>query len=253
MRLREFSRRRFLGHAGAAAGASLVMPKAFPQEPAAVAPATGSPVLHHPAYELDDGKTADPAEWAAVGPGLHVSFASKDACYFRHAVPGIAPAREHLETAWRGERVNILALAWASENVGQVRLVAGAIEKRQRRADLAGEPPGPLRPVCRLRPRVRVARHRMRRIDRVADLASPRSSRSVAENGPGGADDAAIVDIDRRAAGCRTRRVFRRAEGRVPGREQHLLAAEAGSPRCGPAGFLPSGGSGWISGKTPGL
>jgi hypothetical protein len=127
MRFREFSRRRFLGHAGAAAGASLVMPKVFPQEPATVAQATGSPVLHHPAYELDVGQTADPAEWASVGPGLHVSFASKDACYFRHAVPGIAPAREHLETAWRGERVNILALAWASENVGQVRLVGGPL------------------------------------------------------------------------------------------------------------------------------
>ena len=125
MRFQGLSRRRFLEHAGAAAGASFAMTKAFSQEPSAAARPTGSPVLHHPAYELDGGQTADPAEWAAVGPGLHVSFASKDACYLRHAVPTLSPTREHSETAWRGERVNILALAWACENVGQVRLAAG--------------------------------------------------------------------------------------------------------------------------------
>jgi len=119
-------RRRFLGHAGAAAGASFVAAGAFAQESGAARP-TGLPVLHHPAYELDDGKAADPAEWAAVEPGLHVSFASKDSCYFRHAVPGIAPVREHSEAAWRGERVNVLALAWAGETVGQARPVLGPL------------------------------------------------------------------------------------------------------------------------------
>jgi hypothetical protein len=102
MRDRELSRRRFLEHAGAAAGAPFVAARAFPQEGGADARPAGVPVLHHPADELDDGQAADPAEWAAVEPGLHVSFASKDSCYLRHAVPGIAPVREHSERAWRG-------------------------------------------------------------------------------------------------------------------------------------------------------
>jgi hypothetical protein len=125
MKLEELSRRRFLGRAGVAAGASLALGKAYPQEPGASARPAGPSLLHHPVYELDDGISANPAEWAAVGPGLHISFASKDACYLRHAVPGIMPAQEHSETAWRGERVNVLALAWAAESIGQVRLAAG--------------------------------------------------------------------------------------------------------------------------------
>ena len=127
MRDRELSRRRFLENAGAAAGAPFVAARTLPQERGADARPAGVPVLHHPADELDDGQAADPAEWAAVEPGLHISFASKDSCYLRHAVPGIAPVREHSETAWRGERVNVLALAWTAENVGQVRPVPGPL------------------------------------------------------------------------------------------------------------------------------
>ena len=127
MRSKELSRRAFLEHAGAAAGSSFVAARAFPQESGADARPTGPPVRHHPAHELDDGRAPDLAEWAAVEPGLHVSFAAKDSCYFKHAVPAIAPAREHSETAWRGERVNVLALAWAGESVGQVRPVPGPL------------------------------------------------------------------------------------------------------------------------------
>jgi hypothetical protein len=127
MRHEESSRRRFLEHAGAAAGAPFVLAGALPQGTIRDDRPAGPPVLHHPAYELDDGRAADPAEWASVKPGLHVSFASKDSCYFRHAVPGIPPMREHAETAWRGERVNVLALAWASETIGQVRPVPGPL------------------------------------------------------------------------------------------------------------------------------
>lgn len=128
MMLNGFSRRRFLESAGAAAGASFAAARVFPQESAAGARPALAPVLHHPAYELDDGTAADPAEWAAVEPGLHVSFASKDSCYLRHAVPQIRPAREHSETAWRGERVSILALAWTNGSIGQLRLIAGPLK-----------------------------------------------------------------------------------------------------------------------------
>jgi hypothetical protein len=127
MKYQMFSRRRFLEQAGIAPGASFLMSGAFAQEPGTDGRPAGSPVLHHPAYELDDGKTGDPAEWAPVKPGLHVSFASKDACYFRHAVPRMTPVPERSETAWRGERVSILALAWTGEGAGQVRFEAGPL------------------------------------------------------------------------------------------------------------------------------
>jgi len=98
MKHHELSRRTFLEHAGAAAaGASVVTARAFPQEAGADVRPVGPPVRHHPAHELDDGTADDPAEWAAVKPGLHVSFASKDSCYFKHVVPAIAPVREHSE------------------------------------------------------------------------------------------------------------------------------------------------------------
>ncbi len=128
MRIPGFSRRRFLESLGAAAGISLAPDKALPQESTTGALPGVAPLSHHPAYELDDGRTADPGEWAAVGPGLHVSFASKDAGYLRHSVPRISPTRELSETAWRGERANILALAWAGERIGQVRVVAGPLK-----------------------------------------------------------------------------------------------------------------------------
>ena len=131
MGFQKLSRRRFLEQAGTAAGASFTLANVHAQQPAGGVPPACPPLLKHPVYELNDGKSADPAEWAGVGPGLHVSFASKDACYLRHAVPAVSPAREHLATAWRGERVNILALAWTAEDIGQVRLVPGPLRNEK--------------------------------------------------------------------------------------------------------------------------
>ncbi len=127
MRFEGLSRRRFLEHASAAAGASFALANVCAQEPAQGAHPACPSLVQHPAYELDDGTSADPAEWAAVGPGLHVSFASTDDCYLRHAVPAVTPAREHSATAWRGERVNVLALVWTAENVGQLRIAPGPL------------------------------------------------------------------------------------------------------------------------------
>ena len=123
------SRRRFLRYAGAAAGASAAAGALG--HVSADAPPSGPPVRHHPADELDDGTAADPAGWAAVAPGLHLSFASKDTRPLKHEVPAIAPVRECSEQAWRGERVNVLALAWAGENVFQLRPVAGPLRSEK--------------------------------------------------------------------------------------------------------------------------
>jgi len=131
MRYHELSRRTFLLHSGAAAGASLVAANVLGQEAGADGRPSAPPVRHHPAYELDDGGALDAAAWAAVGPGLHVAFASKDACHHKHEVPAITPVRQHRETAWRGERVNVLALAWASENVSQLRAVPGPLRSEK--------------------------------------------------------------------------------------------------------------------------
>jgi hypothetical protein len=131
MKHQDLSRRRFLEHAGSAAGASLVAARALGQEARAEGRPSGPPVRHHPAYELDDGGAPDPAEWARVGTGLHVSFASKDRRYLKHGVPSIEPLRQHSETAWRGERVNVLALAWAGESVSQLRPVPGPLRNEK--------------------------------------------------------------------------------------------------------------------------
>jgi hypothetical protein len=138
MRYHEFSRRTFLKHAGASAGASLTAAGALAQEPRAEGRPTVPPVRHHPADELDDGRAADPAAWAAVGPGLNISFASRNSSFLKHAVPAIAPVRQRSETAWRGERVNVLALAWASEKVSQLRLLPGPL-KNEKGAAIAAE------------------------------------------------------------------------------------------------------------------
>jgi hypothetical protein len=127
MRFEGLSRRRFLEHASAAAGASFALANVCAQEPAQGVPPACPSLVQHPAYELNDGTSADPAEWAAAGPGLHVSFASTDDCYLRHAVPAVTPARERSVTAWRGERVNILALVWTAEDVGQLRIAPGPL------------------------------------------------------------------------------------------------------------------------------
>jgi hypothetical protein len=127
MRYHELSRRRFLERAGAAAGATVVAAGALQQGACGRDRPSGPAVRHHPAEELDDGRAADAGAWAAVGPGLHVAFASKDGGHLKHEVPAIAPVRQVSETAWRGERVNVLALAWAKENVSQLRIQAGPL------------------------------------------------------------------------------------------------------------------------------
>jgi hypothetical protein len=112
------TRAALLRHAGVAAGASVaasVLGQARGE--AAERSASTAP----PGRRTDEASVADPAGWAAVAPGLHLSFASgRLPPQARIARDRPGPAAD--ETAWRAERVNVLALA-RGENVFQLRPV----------------------------------------------------------------------------------------------------------------------------------
>ena len=80
------------------------------------------PVLspHYKAeYTLD--KSTKPELWKTQG-GLHVSFGSEDALYFRAEVPAVQPDLSWSASGWRGERLNAQILVWSSDTIEQVRL-----------------------------------------------------------------------------------------------------------------------------------
>jgi len=85
---------------------------------------SGPRLFPHPVDELDDGRASAPGEWRKVGAGLQVSFASKDGLYPRRQVPQVPLRRRWREVAWRGERVNVLLLAWSRDDLDQVRVSA---------------------------------------------------------------------------------------------------------------------------------
>src|SRR5258708_38114122 len=79
------------------------------------------PVLspHYQAeYTLD--KSTNPARWNSQ-KGLHISFGSTDALYFRTEVPEVKEALSWSGTAWKGERLNAQILVWSSDTLEQVR------------------------------------------------------------------------------------------------------------------------------------
>ena len=68
---------------------------------------------------------ADGERWTRVRPGLHASFGSTDAIYFRSEVPDVADdAGAWDAVGWRGERLNATMLVWSSEPLEQVRVEA---------------------------------------------------------------------------------------------------------------------------------
>jgi hypothetical protein len=76
-------------------------------------------------YTLD--APSDPVRWAAVAPGLHAAFGSTDDVYLRAEVPGLEEGRGVEASAWRGERVNAIMVAWSSTALEDVRVEPGAL------------------------------------------------------------------------------------------------------------------------------
>jgi hypothetical protein len=83
------------------------------------------PVLRPHYYEEYDSDTVvNNTAWQRVKPGMHVSFASSDAHYFRREVPEVENESLALSlTGWKGERLNAMILVWAPDTVSQVRFI----------------------------------------------------------------------------------------------------------------------------------
>ena len=73
-------------------------------------------------YTFD--KPTKPELWKTQG-GLHVSFGSEDALYFRAEVPEVQPDLTWSACGWRGERMNTQVLVWSADTIEQVRFKAG--------------------------------------------------------------------------------------------------------------------------------
>jgi hypothetical protein len=80
------------------------------------------PFLHYQ-QEYNFDKPGNPGAWNKQAAGLHVSFASTDEAYFRTEVPAITETQKWTSTCWKGERLNIMLLAWSPDTINQVRLV----------------------------------------------------------------------------------------------------------------------------------
>lgn len=83
---------------------SLLMPKLSP----------------HYQEEFTFDKSTNPARWDSQ-KGLHVSFGSTDALYFRTEVPDIKEEFSWSGNGWKGERLNAQLLVWSADTLEQVR------------------------------------------------------------------------------------------------------------------------------------
>lgn len=71
--------------------------------------------------ELTDSREVRMEEWERCGDGVAVSWGSTDVRYEKKNVPSlIKPVPVWRETAWKGERVNGVALLWTKRECGEV-------------------------------------------------------------------------------------------------------------------------------------
>lgn len=85
------------------------------------------PLFHfQPEYNFD--LPVDVAAWKAQKPGLHVSFASTDAAFFRSEVPLKTETQTFEGAGWRGEKMNVAILAWSPDTLEQVRFIANDLK-----------------------------------------------------------------------------------------------------------------------------
>ncbi|MFC1628119.1 DUF4091 domain-containing protein [Gemmatimonadota bacterium] len=78
----------------------------------------------NPAYEPPDPEplsAVQAAAWDTVGPGLHGSIGSDDVRYARNTVPQTRNTTISWTSGWRGERIGIQLVLWASQDIEQVR------------------------------------------------------------------------------------------------------------------------------------
>lgn len=78
----------------------------------------------HYQEEFTFDKPTNPAAWNAE-KGMHVSFGSTDALYFRAEVPDVKEEHTWYGCGWKGERLNAQVLVWSSDTIEQVRFNVG--------------------------------------------------------------------------------------------------------------------------------
>lgn len=79
--------------------------------------------------ELTDSREVRMEEWERCGDGVAVSWGSTDVRYEKKNVPSLTkPVSVWRETAWRGERVNGVALLWTKRACGEVTAVASDLK-----------------------------------------------------------------------------------------------------------------------------
>ena len=79
--------------------------------------------------ELTDSREVRMEEWEKCGDNVAVSWGSTDVRYEKKNVPsGIKPVSVWRETAWKGERVNGVALLWTKQACGEVTAVASDLK-----------------------------------------------------------------------------------------------------------------------------
>ena len=104
-------------------------PQAQPIPPGMVDSAKVPRPFFHYQQEYTFDQPANPSQWKQVSPGLHLSFASTDRAYFRAEVPIVGAEQLTWKgSAWRGERVNIMLLAWSPDTLSQLRLILGDLK-----------------------------------------------------------------------------------------------------------------------------
>ena len=77
----------------------------------------------HYQEEYTNDTTVNVKAWADQSKGLHASFASSEILYFRSEVPLTTETTYRVLTAWKGERLNILLLAWSPDTLQQLRVL----------------------------------------------------------------------------------------------------------------------------------
>jgi hypothetical protein len=74
----------------------------------------------HYQEEFTFDKPTNPAAWNGE-KGMHVSFGSADALYFRTEVPDVKEEHTWSGSGWKGEQLNAQVLVWSSDTIEQVR------------------------------------------------------------------------------------------------------------------------------------
>lgn len=123
------SRRGFLKGIGAGLAAGTLQGSATgAQEEVQALPRPVLPsVEHHSQLEAPLAPGADEGAWDGVPDGLHGSFVSKDAAYFRDQVPDVPLSRTLKVQGWRGERITAVVLLFTRNGAKQVRVGTGPL------------------------------------------------------------------------------------------------------------------------------